>query len=170
MVISPVLLDFLEQALEPIPMSVSQDKSQQTKSKFPTGFVTVRTKVIFHCYVSHSYTNSLTLAFIVTVSASTLSSDSTDLDASVTSLASGSYAYVSIPVDVVVYIKVKPSLIRFSCVPVSRVECLLRLPSLDLVFSTKRADIETNAIQDTGATPASRGSTVTPMTKGKGIN
>ena len=33
MVISPVLLDFLEQALEPIPMSVSQDKSQQTKSK-----------------------------------------------------------------------------------------------------------------------------------------
>ena len=102
------------------------------------------------------------------IPASTLSSDSTDLDASVTSLASGSYAYVSIPVDVVVYIKVKPSLIRFSCVPVSRVECLLRLPSLDLVFSTKRADVEGSALQDTGATPASKGSTATPMTKGKG--
>ena len=31
MVISPVFLDFLEQALEPIPMSAAQDKSQ-TKS------------------------------------------------------------------------------------------------------------------------------------------
>ena len=89
-------------------------------------------------------------------SASTLSSDSTDLDASVTSLASGSYAYVSIPVDVVVYIKVKPSLVRFSCVPVSRVECLLRLPSLDLVFSTKRADVEASALQDT-TTSAAKG-------------
>jgi hypothetical protein len=29
---------------------------------------------------------------------------------------------------------------RFSCLPVSRVECMLQLPSLDIVFSSKRAE------------------------------
>ncbi len=85
-----------------------------------------------------------------------MSSDSTDLDASTASLASGSYVYGTIPVDVVVYIRVQPSLIRFSCVPVSRVECLLRLPSLDLVFSTKRSDVESSLSQSDMSTPATK--------------
>lgn len=34
----------------------------------------------------------------------------------------------------------QPSTFRFSCLPVSRVECLLQLPSLDIVFSSKRAE------------------------------
>ena len=42
----------------------------------------------------------------------------------------------SFPVDVVVVIRVQPSDIRFSCLPVSRVECMLRLPALDVVFSS----------------------------------
>ena len=32
--------------------------------------------------------------------------------------------------------------LRFSCLPVSRVECMLQLPSLDIVFSSKRAEEE----------------------------
>lgn len=36
----------------------------------------------------------------------------------------------------------QPSTFRFSCLPVSRVECLLQLPSLDIVFSSKRAEDE----------------------------
>lgn len=52
------------------------------------------------------------------------------------------YAYASFPVDVVVYFHMQPSTIRFSCQPVSRVECLLQLPSLNLVFSSKRAEDE----------------------------
>lgn len=44
--------------------------------------------------------------------------------------------YSSFPVDVVVVIRVQPSDIRFSCLPVSRVECMLRLPALDVVFSS----------------------------------
>lgn len=48
--------------------------------------------------------------------------------------------YSSFPVDVIVYFRMQPSILRFSCLPVSRVECLLRLPSLDLAFSSKRAD------------------------------
>lgn len=48
--------------------------------------------------------------------------------------------YSSFPVDVIVYFHMQPCTIRFSCQPVSRVECLLQLPSLNLVFSSKRAN------------------------------
>ncbi|KAF6208729.1 hypothetical protein GE061_014468, partial [Apolygus lucorum] len=48
--------------------------------------------------------------------------------------------YASFPVDVIVYFHMQPSTFRFSCLPVSRVECMLQLPSLDTVFSSKRAD------------------------------
>ena len=72
-----------------------------------------------------------------------------NLDASATSIVSaGTAPYTSFPVDVVVYICVKPSIIRFTCVPVSRVECLFRVPSFDVVFSTKRADCEGHGVHD----------------------
>lgn len=54
----------------------------------------------------------------------------------------GNYVYASFPVDVIVYFHMQPSTFRFSCLPVSRVECMLQLPSLDIVFSSKRAEDE----------------------------
>lgn len=54
----------------------------------------------------------------------------------------GNYAYASFPVDVMVYFHMEPSTFRFSCLPVSRVECMLQLPSLAIVFSSKRAEEE----------------------------
>ena len=69
-----------------------------------------------------------------------------EIDTSATSLVSSSnYAYASFPVDVVVYIRIQPSFIRFTCLPVSRVECLLRLPSVDVVFSSTKADLDSSA-------------------------
>ncbi|KAB0396757.1 hypothetical protein E2I00_015079, partial [Balaenoptera physalus] len=107
MVISPCLLDFLEKALETIPITP----------------------------IERNYT--------------TISSQDEDMghfeipdpmEESTTSLVSSSTsAYSSFPVDVVVY----PSQIKFSCLPVSRVECMLKLPSLDLVFSSNRGELET---------------------------
>ncbi|XP_058456070.1 bridge-like lipid transfer protein family member 1 isoform X4 [Malaya genurostris] len=47
-------------------------------------------------------------------------------------------AYASFPVDVVVYFHMQPSTFRFSCLPISRVECMLQLPSLDIIFSSNR--------------------------------
>jgi hypothetical protein len=47
---------------------------------------------------------------------------------------------VYFPVDVVVFISMLPSNIRFTCQPQSTMECLLKLPSLELVFSTNRID------------------------------
>lgn len=44
----------------------------------------------------------------------------------------------------------QPSQIRFSCLPMSRVECMLKLPSLDLVFSSNRGELE----NPTGGHPA----------------
>ncbi|XP_074650444.1 bridge-like lipid transfer protein family member 1 [Tubulanus polymorphus] len=116
MIIQPSLLDFLEQALEPIEMP--QQVAQKTGDRSVIGDIM-----------------------------------NVDLEASSTSLSSGAYA-TSFPVDVVVYISVQPSSIRFNCLPVSKVECLLCLPSLDLVFSTKRVDIEANTLSD--GTPPSK--------------
>ena len=59
-----------------------------------------------------------------------------DLDASTTSLGLP-VGYASFPVDVVVFIRVESSIIRFNCVPMSRVECMIQVPSLETVFSTK---------------------------------
>lgn len=52
------------------------------------------------------------------------------------------YVYASFPVDVIVHFHMQPSAFRFSCLPASRVECLLQLPSLQIVFSSKRATDE----------------------------
>ncbi|XP_078796524.1 bridge-like lipid transfer protein family member 1 isoform X8 [Oryzias latipes] len=117
MVISPCLLDFLEKALETIPITpVERNYAVSTQEEDMGPFDTVE-----------------------------------PLEESTTSLVSSSTsAYSSFPVDVVVYVRVQPSQIRFSCLPMSRVECMLKLPSLDLVFSSNRGELET----PTGAHPS----------------
>lgn len=44
---------------------------------------------------------------------------------------------VYFPVDVIVIVSMLPSSIRFTCAPQSPMECLLKLPTIELVFSTK---------------------------------
>ena len=109
-IITPVILVFLEQALEPLPTfnrgPAPGTGAEDSESVDPT---------------------------------STGGGDSTS-GGSQTGLASPTYS--SFPVDVIVYFHMQSSTFRFSCLPVSRVECMLRLPSLDLVFSSKRADGE----------------------------
>ncbi|RXM31147.1 hypothetical protein EOD39_1796 [Acipenser ruthenus] len=124
MVISPCLLDFLEKALETIPITP----------------------------IERNYTT------ISSQDEDMGQFDSVDqLEESTTSLVSSStFAYSSFPVDVVVYVRVQPSQIKFSCLPMSRVECMLKLPSLDLVFSSNRGELETPATTHTadGGPPA----------------
>lgn len=103
-VISPHILDFLEQALEPIPIQLAKQPPLVSESS----------NVIFSNIKPETGSSSLA--------------------------APTQYAYASFPVDVIVYFRMQPSILRFSCLPVSRVECLLRLPSVDLVFSSKRAE------------------------------
>lgn len=88
-IISPHILEFLEQTLEPIPSKVFT---------VPTNTGNLSLGMLEHNYV----------------------------------------VYASFPVDVIVYFHMQPSTFRFSCLPISRVECMLQLPSLDIVFSSKR--------------------------------
>ena len=104
-VISPAILEFLEQALEPLP--VVNKPSSQDQMNIQGG---------------DSETDGVPGG-----AAGTLVTSS----------------YTSFPVDVIVYFHMKSNRFRFSCLPVSRIECMLTLPSLDLVFSSKRADADT---------------------------
>ena len=101
-IISPHILEFLEQALEPIPMAATESKPTPTSAAENSGLFS--------------------------------------FDTTTSTVAPGGSTTASFPVDVVVYCHVQPSTFRFSCLPVSRVECLLRLPSLHLVFSSKRSE------------------------------
>ncbi|TRZ01084.1 hypothetical protein DNTS_002696 [Danionella cerebrum] len=114
MVISPCLLDFLEKALETIPIT-PVDRNYTT--------LNIPEEDMAHF-------------------------DNVDpLEESQVSLVSSAGSpYSSFPVDVVVYVRVQPSQIRFSCLPMSRVECMLKLPSLDLVFSSNRGELEPTSV------------------------
>ncbi|OAD56139.1 hypothetical protein WN48_04013 [Eufriesea mexicana] len=103
-IISPHILEFLEQTLEPIPSKTNFHSNAQTNAVFPLE-------------------NAESTSWAATA-------------------ASSNYVYASFPVDVIVYFHMQPSTFRFSCLPVSRVECILQLPSLDIVFSSKRAEEE----------------------------
>ncbi|XP_015586515.1 uncharacterized protein KIAA1109 isoform X3 [Cephus cinctus] len=115
-IISPHILEFLEQTLEPIP----------SKTNFQTG---AHTATVF-------------------------SLDNTESTSWAATAASGNYVYASFPVDVIVYFHMQPSTFRFSCLPVSRVECMLQLPSLDIVFSSKRAEEELTEFREYKSTSA----------------
>lgn len=109
MLISPCLLDYLEQALEPIPFSLaSVAKKEQTTP------------------------------------------DKDDIDLNSSSMSISNPMFGSFPVDVIVFLQVKPSSIRFNCLPLSKVECLFKVPSLEFVFSTKRSDIDANSTEGDG--------------------
>ena len=64
-----------------------------------------------------------------------------NLDGSYNSLAP-SLSMGSFPVNVICFIKIEPSIVRFNCLPVSKVECLLQVPSLELVFSSKGSEAQ----------------------------
>ncbi|XP_041971055.1 transmembrane protein KIAA1109 homolog isoform X2 [Aricia agestis] len=111
-IISPHILDFLEQTLEPIPtkasFSMPTPESEAARSARDSG-----------------------------VSGADVEGGEGGGTGEY-----GQYVYASFPVDVIVHFHTRPSAFRFSCLPASRVECLLQLPSLQIVFSSKRAGDE----------------------------
>ncbi|KAG1701702.1 hypothetical protein GQR58_004725 [Nymphon striatum] len=117
-VITPHILDFFENALEPIPIPIP---SFSASNKAATGHNTLN---------SQDTNNSNVFGKL------NADSESTSLSAP------NQYTTSSFPVDVIVYFCMQPSILRFSCLPISRVECWLRLPSVDLIFSSKRIEDE----------------------------
>ncbi|KAH9506664.1 hypothetical protein DERF_011385 [Dermatophagoides farinae] len=114
--ISPHLLDFFEEALKPIPLTMSgQNSANATLSSIQ----------------SQRFANQI--------------------NNSQNEPEPGSSQYVyysSFPVDVIVFFHFQPTIIRLGCLPISRVECLLHLPSIDFVMSSNRSEIDPATISD----------------------
>jgi len=53
----------------------------------------------------------------------------------------------ALPMEAFVYVSIQPSQVLFNCLPMSRIECLLHIPSLDATFSNIRhsTDVPTTA-------------------------
>lgn len=115
--ISPHILDFFEEALKPLPITVSANSPLTQEQRKMAG-------------------------------STTSTNNNTDTPAQYV-------YYASFPVDVIVFFHFQPTIIRLGCLPVSRVECLLHLPSIDLVMSSKRSDFDFDMNMDTLSTPQS---------------
>ena len=109
MVLKPSLIDFLEQALEPIIIPFESEDIDGVGS------------------VSDN-------------------SSDPDFETGGSIVSSSMSEASSFPVDVVLVFRVQPSDIRLSCQPVSKVECMLRLPALDVVFSSKSSPIKSSVL------------------------
>ncbi|XP_052898709.1 bridge-like lipid transfer protein family member 1 [Anopheles moucheti] len=129
-IISPHILEFLEQTLEPIPSS----KGTGGVSGMGGGH-------------GANGTNGVNVAGVAASGGGV--SNPVNLQ-----MLEHNYAavYASFPVDVVVYFHMQPSTFRFSCLPVSRVECMLKLPSLDIIFSSNRQDDDSSAAHTSSQT------------------
>ncbi|TPP67931.1 hypothetical protein FGIG_04519 [Fasciola gigantica] len=134
LVIHPALLDFLEQALEDIPLvsDVGPDaKSLSSEEGGSTG------------------------------GAKKDSNESIDGHASSPSL--DGLLLETFPVHTVVHLHIQPSAVRLLCLPTSRMQCFMVLPFMDAVFSTKRNSEESrrdSASNTVSNLPGNRQSTV----------
>lgn len=116
--ISPHILDFFEEALKPIPITVSSASNSANATMSS----------------ADSKRNQELLGLVGDKGA--------DGKAAETPAAPQYVYYASFPVDVIVFFHFQPTIIQLCCLPVSRVECLLHLPSIDLVMSSKGSDFE----------------------------
>ncbi|CAK9293631.1 unnamed protein product [Gordionus sp. m RMFG-2023] len=123
--LDPHILDFIEAVLEPIPMDVDNKTTlQNNKMDMKKSNISNASEENNNKTEENSYGPSN----VKSESANTTSSNVVYV------------ATTNFPVNVFVYLRVNPSSFRFSCLPMSRVECVIYLPSLDLIFTSKAAD------------------------------
>lgn len=129
MCISPALLDYLEQTLEPFDMIKN---SFETASNIATPVYSSFGNRNTQNQVPSDNKNPI---FRKNPQGESVN-DSNDSKALQKNQETASY----FPVEVVVFVSMLPSCIRFTCLPQSTMECLLKLPTLELVFSTYKID------------------------------
>ena len=122
MLITPAVMDFVEQTLEPLEMEQLFAPSKRVVSE--TG----------------SKRSSLSGGDVVSIGrgadGETLSGVALQKKADEQPPAAF-LASTVLPFDLVLYVRIERSALRFNCVPVSRVECLLRTPCFELLASTR---------------------------------
>jgi hypothetical protein len=124
MCLSPALLDFLEQTLEPFDMIKASFEAATTPS-------------LNRFNLNHQQSDKQNMKEGDNDSNKIIRNNSKEnIVNSIETTEQPAY----FPVDVVVFIYMLPSSIRFTCLPHSTMECLLKLPTLEMVFSTNRLD------------------------------
>ena len=148
MVISPALLDFLEQTLEPLTLIKTSFESASNKQRADTLNTSAgqrsQGRMNGNIRIIESGGEDESDELI-----NETNSEESELDRShdnrqqngtgadqQQNLQLQEPAYF--PVDVVVFISMLPSSVRFTCLPQSTMECLLKLPTIEMVFSTNR--------------------------------
>lgn len=129
MCISPALLDFLEQTMEPFDLikAAFVESNHVNKMEGP--------RPVYN----GKHAKKRSLPDIETERINQPAATQPQLVTSTTTTTVTSAA-AYFPIDVVVFISMLPSSIRFTCQPQSTMECLLKLPSVEMVFSTNRLD------------------------------
>ncbi|KAF8561746.1 hypothetical protein P879_04078 [Paragonimus westermani] len=110
LIVHPALLDFLEQALESIPLLADWEVESASISSDGVQVEDKRNNA------SASHSAPLDTRF-----------------------------WETFPVHTVVHLHVQPLTVRFLCLPTSRMQCLMSLPFLDVIFSTNRSEIDGDA-------------------------
>ncbi|CAL8082184.1 unnamed protein product [Calicophoron daubneyi] len=138
LIVHPALLDFLEQALENIPLVADWD-----------------------------YNDSGSLSSVESKSGDEDKTRPTSTERGNRAPSSTSLPAIlseTFPVHTVVHLHVQPSTVRLLCLPTSRMQCLMVSPFLDVVFSTKRdqndhtdPDHDPEAEQSSSVNPSRRG-------------
>ena len=135
MCISSAFLDFLEQSLEPLnqlkpPLGLTPSPAATTPGPQSTA--------------SRDIPRNDSEGQKVLRIETDLKEFKKNLDAGKESRAEQEASYF--PIEVVVFVSMLPSCIRFTCLPQSTMECLLKLPTLELVFSTYKIDSQKQSL------------------------
>ena len=133
MCLSPALLDFLEQSLEPFDALKASMNSMETASNTPVNPLLSKNFPPSASLAQTEFGKEIVLKKNLTNSEAKASEKSKE---GVKPHENAAY----FPVEVVVFVSMLPSSIRFTCLPQSTMECLLKLPTLEMVFSTYKID------------------------------
>jgi hypothetical protein len=123
----PQLLDFLELTLEPFDIS---NKTQEDKSQSANNSNQVH-------FEENEDDNGVDNDNQLGDDEKTMNQNNSFSTSNTSILMNNSQTQAYFPVDVIVIVSMLPSSLHFTCQPTSSMNCLLKLPSIDLVFSTK---------------------------------
>ena len=137
MCISPALLDFLEQAMEPFELiKVALGETNAAAAATNAAAASTTTSNLASKFRDEEKAAAVNLKKKSAHTMEDRAAASSANEQQQQTVATASY----FPIDVIVFISMLPSSIRFTCLPQSTMECLLKLPSVEMVFSTNRID------------------------------
>ena len=152
MCISPALLDFLEQTLEPFDLikasfesatlattpafnKINKNFQENTAKSSRSSSLSTNDE-----FIDTTMTNAEIFSSNNSIALRRKRTNTSEQNAGELFQQQQQETTAYFPVDVVVFVSMFPSSVRFTCLPHSTMECLLKLPTLEMIFSTNRLD------------------------------